>query len=254
MKNYPNATGELCDFFEDMIVDGNFRFEESSFLATILLSANLIKTAPIESKHVSTASGKMLRGYVIHPIAMRILVALAETDNSCFDCCAEICSFNIIANVDLPLELRGFASRVLYGDLTRPSKSSRPIKKNWLELSTVYLATLMARDTFDLFLTRNDEGHNKYSACDAVAEALTICGRETKYSEIKYLAVHPDKKKLREQVQVMLKLNKRLEKISASDIALNTDETILAQQETLGAVLDIMNAYFTDAQINALDT
>jgi hypothetical protein len=246
LKNYPTATGELCDLFEDLIVDGDFKFDESSFLPQILRLAKLITVVPKEERHHVTSSGKKLRGYALHPSAMKILLAFVETDGDCFDCCSEICSFNVLAGVHLPLEMRVFASQVLIGEISRPKKSSRPIKKNWQNLAIMHMGTLMAKNSFGLYLTRNDEGPNRYSACDAVAEALTICGRETKYSEVKYLAVHPDKKKLREQVEVTQRLMSRFAESPLTDLELNTDEGTLLQKTTLLDVLDIMGAYVTD--------
>ena len=47
--------------------------------------------------------------------------------------------------------------------------------------------------------TRNDEPRSKHSACDAMAEALTVCGRKTNYTELKNLMVATNKKRFRDE-------------------------------------------------------
>jgi hypothetical protein len=254
MKSYPNATSYLCDFFEDRIENGDFNYNESTFLDTILRMSELIKVTKPDLSQTDKIYGKNIHSYEVHPLVAQVLVELAEIDESFYDCCAEICSLNILGRSSLAPPMLAFASRVLSGDITRPAKRSRPFKKNWIETSAMYIAALEVSWRFDLFLTRNDEGSNKFSACDAVAEALTICGRKTKYSEIKYLMVHPDKAKFRDQVNMMRKFNKRIEKTKVQDAQIGSDQNIFLLNSILNDVVDIAAAYFTDEQIRNLDS
>ena len=68
-----------------------------------------------------------------------------------------------------------------------------------METSFLYSLGTTARDQFDLNLTRNDVSDHRQSACDALSEALGICGCKKSYSEIKRLFVHSDYERFREE-------------------------------------------------------
>ena len=60
----------------------------------------------------------------------------------------------------------------------------------------MYGTALKVRDRFGLDLTRN-EASPSLSASDAVAEALTVCGRLTKFEEVAALCTHADHRQFR---------------------------------------------------------
>jgi len=253
MRSYLEATTYLCDAFEDLIVNGDFKYGESTFISDTLMMTRIIKIVKLPTSD-TVKSGRKMSSFSLEPIVAKALTELAETDESFFDCCAEVCELNLIANAPLSAEMRIFAARVVSGDLTRPTKKSRPFKKNWTETSLMLLGALDVAERFNLTLTRNDEGSNRSSACDAVAEALTVCGRKTKYSEIKYLAVHPDKKKFREQVDVSRKLAARIRSTGDAERELGSEGDRFLQEAVLTDVVDIAVAYFTDDQISSFET
>jgi len=79
---------------------------------------------------------------------------------------------------------------------------------------------LETRDGFGLTLTRNDEAKHKMSVCDALAEALTVCGRKTTYAEIKKLYVHRDFARFRKENAIASDAWKRKESIKMVAAAL----------------------------------
>lgn len=214
MKDFRAATNYVCDAVEDLIDSkGNFTMGPSTFAESILQYSDLIETKyiPTESRNGELVDFPY---HVLQPNVSDYLVALAYLDEGFFDYCLSICSRNIWANVPLELPLRHFASDVLTGTISRPTKRSRPRKRNWAEKSYFWRLTLNVVDEFGLTPTRNDEGSTRRSACDAVAEGLTVCGRKTSYSEIKNLMVHPDYAKLRSEFEAMQRIANRWRDVS----------------------------------------
>jgi hypothetical protein len=98
-------------------------------------------------------------------------------------------------------------------------------------------------DNYDLTLTRNDEGGEKNSACDAVAEGLSVCGRKTRYAEIKNIMVHPDYARLRMEFEVSRKIFNRSQKILEGGLALDRSQKDVILEATVDDVLDIMGTF-----------
>lgn len=247
MKSYLQATYFLCDLLEDRIDGKVLKGSDSTYISAILSFTGLVTLdwidETVETK-LNVCKNKRFPFYRVQPFLADILARLAESDEHVYDYCVNLCSTNSISGMSLPYTLRVFASRVLGGDIARPTKSSRPIKKNWMEQLLLYHAALEVSKLYGLYLTRNDEGSNKYSACDAVAEALTICGRPTKYSEIKYLVVHPDRGAFRTQAEAFFKVSKRWGGISENSLILLQNNNQHWEDVAMEDVIDIWGGNF----------
>jgi hypothetical protein len=118
-----------------------------------------------------------------------------------YDLCALLARSSFDAKAYIHEPFAGFISEVL-GGRARPKRRGTPPQPKWPEREMLWSLAKQVEQNFGLLLTRNDES-KEASACDAVAEALTWCGRETAYSEIKNLFVHPDFAGFRQQVTEM---------------------------------------------------
>ena len=126
----------MCDFFESSIVDGDFTYNDSTFLSTVLGVTKLVRlegSLPSKKKKKSSRVVSKNPHYVIQPLLAHLLFDMAMTNEHFFDFCADLCATNLLANAPLPYHLRVFASGVVGGEYTRPKKNSRPVKKNWFE-------------------------------------------------------------------------------------------------------------------------
>lgn len=205
LKRYREATSWLADQVEPVIVNGKLDFPESTAADAFAIWSEGCDYEEVESE-------KKNKGYYVITEQAGLLIARGvDDDPNKFDAAAKICAANVLFNEPLPAALRLFASQVLSGEVTRPKQNHRPRKRNWFELSYLYNLSIECSVRFNLFLTRNDEGSNKYSSCDALAEALEVCGRKTKYSEIKNLHVHPDFAVFREEQKQAQRAYKRKE-------------------------------------------
>ncbi len=257
MMDYRNATNYVCDRVEELIVDGKIDYPESTVGDSILGFSKNIQQNHRQLNAFETAEqhDKSFTLYFeVQPHIANLLVNLALSEESFFDYCLEICSTNLRSDMPLPEGLRIFASAVLSGHAKRPKRRSRPRKKNWLELGLLWSLTLELVADYGLKLTRNDEGSNKHSACDAVAEALTVCGRETSYTEIKNLMVHPDKEQLRKEFVASRKMMVRWASFDPPKNALNPSSKIGWDKTVYEDVLDISSIYSSTDKKNDIDT
>ncbi|MCK0102533.1 hypothetical protein [Pseudohalocynthiibacter sp. F2068] len=188
-KEFFEAVSWACDLFKDRVVDGKLDFSEFTFADAV---------ASYGQKNGLTFSDSMLED----------LAELSEEHCEFFDLCIKICSSNILSGDSIPHGLILFAFEVLQDKRKRKTPTHRPRKKNWLELWYTHSVTLLIERQFSLTLTRSDYAAH-FSACDAVKNALNSLGRETKYSEIKNLMTHSDKKILRQEFAAIDRINSR---------------------------------------------
>jgi hypothetical protein len=239
------ATRAVCDIVEDIIEDGDFDYPPSTFADSIFDYSKLIQQKNMKTlnrihrDHESSVHPY----YEINPSVAVGLAELARLDGEFFDYLSDVCALNISAGAPLPKPLREFAYSVLKGQLSRPTKGSRPRKKNWLERSLIWSLTLQVVEDYGLVLTRNDEGSHRHSACDAVSEALTVCGRKTTYSEVKNLMVHPDYARLRAEFEVSRSIMARWHRASPPENALSEEYWDFWTNAARADVLDILKAF-----------
>lgn len=245
MRNYLAATTYLCDIVEDDIKDGHLNFPESTFADSILGYSQGIKIARFESP-ISLGnddSAAPLRQYQVEEHTAIYLVGLALQIDEFFDYCARIAGHNIAMGAYLPKPLRYFSEGVLTGRISRPAKRSRPRKKNWMERNFIWSITLDAKERFGLALLKDPDLSNSDSACHAVAEALTICGRKTGYDEIKRLMVHSENARLRAEFEAAKRIFFRWEQRPVPRNALSPVYAPFWENAAREDVLDILGTF-----------
>lgn len=246
MNNYRRATNHACDMVEPVVGEnGELDFPESTFADSVFhhskqLDIRYAKTLNRLHPEYDDSGAPFIN---VTPVIGYYLVALAMAESEFFDYCAQICSMNLNAGVPLVEPLNTFAGDVLIGKLTRPKKRSRPRKKDWLEKSFLWSLTLELVEDFQLKPTRNDESPNKDSACDAVAEALTVCGCKTTYTEIKNLMVHSDSARLRQEFEVSKKIFHRWHNATPPENALSPEYFNFWKEAAKKDVLDILSTF-----------
>jgi len=193
MKNYRHATSKLCDFFEDLIVDGEIKIPSYTFADAIARGFPGLEWQ---------TDGTFGSRYIVAPPVALMLIKLARSDYRFYDLCVEICVCNIDSQSTLPDALSYFTIEVLKGKWLRPRNRGRERKKTWLRDAFLFSQVRSTMRVFNLPATRNDVSA-QVSACDAVAEALTICGRKTTYDFVKGLWTHADKKTFREEMDLV---------------------------------------------------
>jgi hypothetical protein len=112
-----------------------------------------------------------------------------------------------------------------------------------LEKEYLWRPTHKLVQDYDLLLTRNDASSNRTGACDAVAEALTVCGRKTSFTEIKNLMVHPDNQRFREEFEATRKIVSRLDKANTPKNALAPGYGEFWIDASRKDVLDILDTF-----------
>lgn len=249
MRSYQKATTYVCDLVEDDIdQDGNLNYPESTFADTVLSHSEHIRVAKrklLNRLHSDYEESEISYYETNSPIGF-YLAALAVTEPEFYDYCREICATNIGAGLQLDEPFRTFATGVLKGTNARPTKRSRPRKKNWAEKSLLWSITKDVVEQFDLKLTRNDDGASgSHSACDAVAEALTVCGRKTLYSEIKNLMVHPDNSRFRSEFDASFRIAQRWHNADAPQNALAEGYFEYWEAAAKADVMDILSTFPT---------
>lgn len=245
MRKYKEATLYLCDYLEDIIgADGEIDYPESTFADSVLgFSSHIqMRNKRVNNRSLGEEPQEAVPYFEVKIPISYALVALAKKDEDFFDYCSEICALNILHEMPLPEPLRLFAYEVLAGKQARPKRQARPRKKNWATKSLLWSLTLEVIEEFDLLLTRNDSSE-RYSACDAVAEALTVCGRKTNYSEIKNLMVHPDNTRLRLEFEASKNIMSRWWKVEPPQNALDPDYFDFWVKAAEADVLDILRAF-----------
>lgn len=187
--NYAEATRWICDEIEDHIVDGAINLPETNgcFLRMLALEG------------FRQRNWRDHLYYEITEEAAQEISRVADSDPNCFDACADICMSNIELGVRLPRPLIDFVSSVLFGDRKRPVRKGRPRHADFVKARDLYYFVRRASREFGLSVSRNDATAVHESACDAVAEAFTVCGCPTTYDEVKRIAVHRDFKRFRDE-------------------------------------------------------
>lgn len=139
--------------------------------------------------------------YYCSDLAAETLLEVCEVSTAAFDLCTRIAAHGLIVDQALPPALQKFAGWYLAGLIKRPKGTRR--SKQWLR--NIYLLTLVrvAHKQFGLTMTRNDDGHNEKSACDAVSKGLEKNGHSTTPRSIKELCVGSKK----EQKQIRSEFN-----------------------------------------------
>jgi hypothetical protein len=199
MNNYRKATHYVCDQVEEKIVDGELKFPDYTFAQAVADGV-----PGIDWK----TDGQFGSYYQVAEPMATMLNKLAYTNHQFFDLCVEICCCNIGSKISLPGALQYFSIEVLKGNFKRPTPRHRPKKKTWLrEAFLIHLAKHLEA-TYGLTKTRN-EASPKTSVCDAIAEALTTCGCQTTYAQIKHLLTHRNKARIREEVVADLGIQAR---------------------------------------------
>jgi hypothetical protein len=248
MKKYRAATNYACDLVEPFIDEsGKLKFAKTNFATSVFLFSEHIELRQkktLDLLHPDYENSDQVYYDLVGPAIGAILVSLAKADGEFFDYCAHVCGVNILAGIPLPQLLKKFASDVLKGNASRPKKKrSRPRKKVWLEKEYLWRLTHKLVQDYDLLLTRNDDGSNRTSACDAVAEALTVCGRKTSFTEIKNLMVHPDNQRFREEFEATRKIVSRLGKAATPKNALAPGYGEFWIDASRKDVLDILDTF-----------
>ncbi|SFL39646.1 hypothetical protein [Shimia haliotis] len=246
MNNYRKATNYACDMVETNIdAEGELDFPSSTFADSVFHYSEhiVLKKKHLFNRMHPSYEQSEVSYWEIQPFVGFYLWALAELDCEFFDYLVEVCATNIAAKVILLEPLNDFAANALKGELVRPRKARRPRKKDWLAKSFLWSLTLELVEDFDLELSRNDESPNQFSACDAVAEALTVCGRTTKYTEIKNLMVHPDRARRRKEFEVSRAIYSRWRNIDAPRNALAPEFSEFWQEAAKRDVLDILGTF-----------
>lgn len=239
-RKYPQATNFVCDMVEELIEDGELDFPESTFADAVGLHSQGIRFRQTKSnciqKHLTGAEHTSY--YEIDDYLASHLVEFAREKHEFFDFCAHICATNLLSSMPLPFPLTLFGAKLLKGEISRPNPRHRPRASVWLEQSFLWSLTIDVKRLFDLKLTRNDEVSAQISACDAVAEGLTFCGRKTRYSEIKNLMVHPDKAQLRKEFEATSRMFLRSRSTKKILNALHPDFT---EEQIKRAIEDVMD-------------
>lgn len=117
---------------------------------------------------------------------MTALVDLAGQSPHAFDAAAYVAGHLVAIGCAVPLPLRLFAAQVLTGEIKRPPQRGRPRSEDVLLKAQQYALALFTHKNGDVPLARNDISKT-FSACDAVADAFTKCGRRTTYESMKSL-------------------------------------------------------------------
>jgi len=246
MNPYRQATNYACDVVEkDVNSDGTLDFPESTFADSIFCFSEHIE---LKRKHALNRlhpnyEDSEVSYWAVQPFIGYYLYSLAKLDGVFFDYLAELCAQNILAQVTLHEPLNQFAQQILVGKITRPSKANRPRKKNWMEMCFLWSLTLELVDDYGLKLTRNDEGSNRSSACDAVAEALTVCGHKKTYFQMKNLMVHPDQAQRRKEFEVSRRIHNRWQNVDAPQNALAPEFSKFWFSAAEADVLDILATF-----------
>lgn len=231
ISNYRKATSWVCDIIENLIVDGKLDFDDATFASTL--------TSWTFGIHLHTNDESCW--YTVDQHLGSNFVDLSNTDYNFFDLCVEVCSTNIKFGHPIPRPLRGFCSDVLTGKLTRPTPAYRERKRNFLEQLMIWTLVHDVSSKFDLLKTRNDASA-KISACDAVAEAFSVCGRPTRYTEIRDLINHPDKARLRKEFRASAQIYARFLEGSPTN-ALSPDYDVQMSKQAAETVRDIIGTF-----------
>ena len=170
-------------------MDGRLDFPESTY-------EQMLVSFQVGVDHSTNA---LLPGYLVTEDAAERIVKWAAETSGYFEAVAQICATNLELGTSLPQPLRTFASQVLRGQFRQPKIRHRPRNRDWMEKAFLYSWGFSAHLNFDLTLTRNDVTESRRNACDALSEALGVCGCPRSYSQIKRLFVHKDYARFREE-------------------------------------------------------
>lgn len=240
-RSYLDATVFAADLVEPHISDGKLDFPDGTFADSVLHYSGHLKLKKkhgLNLLHPDCLQSETSFFEISLPMAY-LLAGLAGRFGDFYDFCSEVCAHNVYASADLPEPLRLFAYAKLCGHKSRPPASGAPRKRDWLQKNFLWSVTRQIELKFKLKLTRNDVTKEKMSASDVVAEALSTCGRRTKYSEIKNLMVHPDYSQFRAEFEVAERIFFRWKTLNPPQNALSPEYHEFWHKQALRDVIDI---------------
>lgn len=132
-------------------------------------------------------SGNKIEGIVVPNPSIDVvgeLIELAEGEASAFDALSYVAGMRLAANMELENELRLFAAKVLSGEVARPTKRGRRENQDVVLRAYLFGLAKFIESAASIPLTRNDLS-DTYSACDAVAQSLTRCGKAFSYEQMR---------------------------------------------------------------------
>lgn len=235
-ERFHAAQIEAGDQLEEVIVDGRLDFPEYTFANAVISWCSGVSSG-------QTSAG--VRFYIVEEETAQGLFNLAERIPEFYDACLELCAQNIMAGEPLPMPLRLFAAKqfdeLSQGIDPRVKGKGKRRAKDWLEKLMLWSLVREISAKFALTISRNDE-KDPYSACDAVAGALTVWGRHTEFSEIKNLMVHKNFRRQRAEFEAAGKIWHRQSKpvIGANRLSPHVNAEIV--QRSLNDLKDIVAA------------
>ncbi|MCE8526935.1 hypothetical protein KBY23_16785 [Ruegeria pomeroyi] len=201
LKSFLEIIDEFTEFFKQSEADGS-QPVSAQFLNTFdtVMAKQLFE---ISERTIHSEFGP-LPAYTMPVDQSFLLCDYAKERPDLFDYCIHICVCNITSEIPVPEGLKLFLQLVLNGSLKRPTPAHRERSKDFLEQLTIYHLVVKAVAVYGLSMTRNDVSDDT-SACDAVAIALTRTGKNTTYTQVKDLCVHPKKQRLRWEIETYLR-------------------------------------------------
>ncbi|MFD0911037.1 hypothetical protein [Ruegeria arenilitoris] len=199
LKDYSEIVQELTEYYSKSL---DIDFQRGSFFNTFdrVMAEKVFKISMTEI----CLQDRNCIVYDIPEPEAEAFVVYAQRRPILFDYCIHICTANIINGAPLPLALRFFSTRVLDGEIKRPTPAHRERRSDFDKSVVTYQMLVTAAVLHGLPLTRNDATDGG-SACDAVAEAMKNCGERVTYTQLKDFCVHPKKKNLRDEVETFLR-------------------------------------------------
>lgn len=132
------------------------------------------------------------------------LVERAESDRGAFDLARHILASRLFRNEPLPDKAREYAGLYIAG-LIEPPKKLKAAKTFTTNLMLYWTAKRIEQE-LGLKLTRGDENIAKFSACDAVSDALGKLGHGKTYRAIKELCYNKSSEKMRQMAHQCLEV------------------------------------------------
>lgn len=235
-ERFHAAQIEAGDQLEAVIVDGRLDFPDYTFANAIISWCSGVSSE-------RTLEG--LQFYRVEEETAQGLLALANKIPEFYSACLEICAQNAMAGAALPLHLRMFAAqqfdKLSHGIDPRVKGKGSHRAKDWLEKLMLWSLVRDIKASFDLTISRNDESA-PYSACDAVAGALSIWGRHTEFAEIKNLMVHRNFARQRAEFEAAGRIWHRRAKPLTGINRLSPQVNVEIQKRSLADIADIISA------------
>lgn len=204
-KSLNEAAVFATDLVEEHVVDGKLNFPETTFADLVLLWSSGVKLKDMRQPYWNGAS----HYYEVSSGMAFCLAKLASSELHFYQACARICAANVFAGVPIPQGLEAHAAGILDGRICAPKPMGPPRQRNFLEKQFLLRTIELTAERFDIDQTQDDGSERGESSCDIVAKALTVCGRKTRYTELKNLATHPNHKRLRKEIKASFQILER---------------------------------------------